>query len=101
MAAPADLGIRDAEHDVDRPAQVAPQKLAAQRGRLEPVGVGAHRVVVRKVATQHVGDATQVSVAERRIDAISTGERELEVELAQPVGDGDVDEPESVGQGAQ
>ena len=56
---------------------------APQRGVVEPVGVAGERVAGRQVRAQHRGDRVQRQPPGRRVAA---GERQLEVELVEPVG---------------
>jgi hypothetical protein len=91
----------DAQHDVDRPAEVAAQRLVAERRCLQPLGVRAHRVVVWKVSAQHVGDLTECGVAHAPGRPVAAHQRELEVELAEAVGRRDVGQTQAAGQGPE
>ena len=77
------VGRPDAEHHVDRAAEVAAEQLVAERRRLEAIGVGAHRVVGGRCRREHGGHRGEQVLGSR--GASPPAERELEVELAQPV----------------
>ena len=97
--------VRDPEHDVQRAVEVAAQQLAAQGVVGEPVGVGGQRISGRQVSPQqaaHVGqpDVGDFSVTNRAAQ-VTTGQRELEVHLAQPIRQSDPAQGEVAGQRAE
>jgi hypothetical protein len=87
-----------AQHHVDRAGQVATQRLVTERtGQL--VGVRRERVVGRQVRGQQRRQVAEVygvaHAARNPAWPVAAGERELEVELAQPIAERDVDQPEA------
>src|SRR6476661_1950452 len=76
--------VRYPQHRIDRPRQVATQGSRTQCRRPQLSGVAAHRVVGGQVFGQQVTKLGQRDVAYRTVE-IATGERDFEVELAEPV----------------
>ena len=73
------------EHDVDRPGEVAAQALLAERRDGEGVGVRRGPGRRRAGAGAAAARGRQPDVAGRRAGEVAPGQRQLEVELAQPV----------------
>ena len=89
------------QHRVDAAGEVAAQRLVGQPGRGQAVGVAG--AAGRRPAG--AGAAAAATVAQRRRSprrgVVAAGERQLEVELGQPVAGRDVGQPPPAGQRAQ
>ena len=71
-----------------------PRTLRAQRRVLESRGVPGQRVAGRQVLTQRAGD--RVASVSRPVGVVAAGQRQLELELVEPVRARDVAQPQPV-----
>ena len=74
------LGIAQAQHGVDAAGEVAAQRLGLKR--CEPVRVGGERIAGWQVAAQQRDEVAEPDV---RAGGVAARERQLEVELREPV----------------
>ena len=77
-----------AQHRVDAPAEVAAQPLPAQGGGAECVRVPGERIGGGQVQAKKVGHRPQRCVGATRM--VAAGQRQLEVQLGQPVSRRDI-----------
>ena len=75
---------RDAQHRIQRAAEIPAQRLAAQRRVGEPVDIGRQRIPGRQVPVEEFPHVGEPDVRYRAPD-VTAGQRKLEIQLAQAV----------------
>ncbi len=80
---PAGSAVGNAEDNVDRPGEVAVQRLVAKARGDQPVRIRQERIVGRQVLPQEQAYVAQAYVG--AVPTVPTRQRDLEVELPEPV----------------